>query len=260
MNDLSPVRSELIEGGAICRLVLNQPKANILDAEMVRALTEAINEYGGSDTLRAFLITAEGPHFSFGASIEEHLPENVADMLSTFHDLFRALIQANRVTVCSVRGQCLGGGLELAAFCHRLFAAPDASLGQPEINLAVFAPVASLVLSERMGRGAADDMLLSGRALSAEDALVKGLVDEVADDPDAAALEYLQEHFVKKSGAALRFANIAARAPFHNLFMHAIEGLEKFYLEELMKHPDATEGLNAFLEKRRPVWQEGEAE
>ncbi len=64
----------------------------------------------------------------------------------------------------------------------------------------MFAPVASLVLSERMGRGAADDMLLSGRALSAEDALVKGLVDEVADDPDAAALEYLQEHFVWVQG------------------------------------------------------------
>ena len=70
-----------------------------------------------------------------------------------------------------VRGQCLGGGLELAAFCHRVFAAPDARFGQPEIALGVFAPFASFLLRERMGRGGAEDLLLTGRPITAPDAL-----------------------------------------------------------------------------------------
>ena len=81
-------------------------------------------------------------------------------MLAAFHGMFRTMLDASVITLAVVRGQCLGGGLELAAFCHRVFAAEDARLGQPEIALGVFAPVASVILCERMGRGGAEDLAL----------------------------------------------------------------------------------------------------
>ena len=253
MNDLSPVRSELIEGGAICRLVLNQPKANILDAEMVRALTEAINEYGGSDTLRAFLITAEGPHFSFGASIEEHLPENVADMLSTFHDLFRALIQANRVTVCSVRGQCLGGGLELVLACGIVIAEDGATLASPEIQLGVLAPAATALLPTRV----AEDVLLTGRSLTADDGLRLGIVSLVVPEGglDEAVDTFVDTHFVPRSAHSLRLATRAVRGQRQVEVGERLDEAERLYVEELLPTHDGVEGIRAFMEKRPPQWR-----
>ena len=81
-----------------------------------------------SPDLQAILLEGAGPNFSFGASVEEHLPDRVEDMLHSFHGMFRTLTETSAVLLAAVRGQCLGGGLELAAFCHRVFAAPDAEL------------------------------------------------------------------------------------------------------------------------------------
>ncbi len=86
-------------------------------------------------------------------------------MLHRFHALLLALVDCAVPVLAAVRGQCLGGGLELVSLCHRIFAAPDARLGQPEIVLGVFAPVASLVLPERVGRRHAEDLCLSGRTV-----------------------------------------------------------------------------------------------
>ena len=85
-------------------------------------------------------------------------------MLAAFTPLCSPLLDSDVPVLAAVRGQCLGGGLELVSLCHRVFASRDAKLGQPEIVLGVFAPIASVVLAERVGRGAADDLLLSGRS------------------------------------------------------------------------------------------------
>jgi cyclohexa-1,5-dienecarbonyl-CoA hydratase len=177
-------------------------------------------------------------------------------MLRGFHRLFHLLLEANVVTLAAVRGQCLGGGLELAGFCNRLFAAPDARLGQPEIVLGVFAPVASVALVERVGRSHAEDLCLSGRSLTAQEAHRIGLVDEIADDPDAAALAYAREHLLPRSASSLRLALRATRVGYAERFRHALAEVERLYLEELMSTADATEGLQAFLEKRSPSWSD----
>ena len=162
-----PIRLEKMEGGAIWHVVLATPKANVLDMEKTEQLTEIFTDARRDRDLKAVLIDADGPHFSFGASVEEHLPAKYEPMIRGFHELFHRILDSGAVTVAAVRGQCLGGGLELASFCHRLFAAPDARLGQPEIMLGVFAPVASVSLVERMGRGHAEELCLTGRSLTA---------------------------------------------------------------------------------------------
>lgn len=252
-----PVRLETLDGGAIWRAVLNTPKANILDREKCRILSDIFVEARGEPGLKAVVIEGEGPHFSFGASVQEHLPDQIQAMLSGFHGLFYKILDAHVMTLAVVRGQCLGGGMELAIFCNRLFAAPGAFLGQPEIVLGVLAPVASVMLAERVGRSRAEDLLLSGRSLSATEGLAMGLVDELAEDPGQAALAYAREHLLPKSSSSLRFALRAARGGFADRFRGEIIRVERLFLEELMSTEDAREGLQAFLEKRQPAWKNG---
>jgi cyclohexa-1,5-dienecarbonyl-CoA hydratase len=254
MSGPRPIRVELAVDDAVGRLVLDRPPGNVLDAEMVAALKQAVRELAARPTLRAITIEGSGAHFSFGASVEEHLPERVGAMLVGFHDLFRALIDASLPVLAVVRGQCLGGGLELAAFAHRVFAAPDARLGQPEIRLGVFAPAASLLLPPRIGQPAADRLLLTGEVLKAADAEALGLVDEVADDPAAASEAWVRRWLLDKSAASLRLATAAARHTFHQTFRRGIEAVESLYLERLMRLEDPVEGLRAFLARRAPAW------
>jgi len=236
-------------------LRLDRPKANVVDAAMTQALDAAFAAARRAPALRAIVLSHAGPHFSFGASVQEHLPEHVAGMLRAFHGLFRTIAAAEVPVLAAVRGQCLGGGLELVTFCHRVFAAPDAKLGQPEISLGVFAPVASLLLAARAGRAAAEDLCLSGRSLGAEEALRVGVVDQIADDPEAAAIAYAEHHLGRHSASSLRHAVRAVRSRFQRDFFADLDALERAYLQELMATADANEGIQAFLQKRAPQWR-----
>jgi cyclohexa-1,5-dienecarbonyl-CoA hydratase len=119
----------------------------------------------------------------------------------------------------------------------------------------VFAPVASVLLAERMGRGGAEDLLFSGRTLSAEEALRRGLVDEIAENPGEAALAYARRHLAPRSASSLRWAVRAARHGFARRFREELDEVERMYLQEMMSTSDAVEGLRAFLEKRPPQWR-----
>ena len=163
------VRTEELADGALLRVILDAPKGNVIDGIMTAELTEVFRAAADCNGVRAVLLTAEGRHFSFGASVEEHQPDQVAAMLAGFHALFREIGKSGLPVVAAVRGMCLGGGLELAAFCHRVIAHPEAHFGQPEVTLGVFAPVASAILADRVGRGAADDLLLTGRVIDAQE-------------------------------------------------------------------------------------------
>ena len=100
--------------GALLRLRLARPKANLIDAAMVAALAGAFAAHRGKPKVLAALLDHEGPHFSFGASVEEHLPEHCERMLKGLHGLIEAMLDWPRPILVSVNGQCLGGGLELA--------------------------------------------------------------------------------------------------------------------------------------------------
>ena len=250
-----PVKVWLDRDGALLRLRLNRPKANICDAEMIGALQSALEGHRGTRGLRGLLLDAEGPHFSFGASVEEHLAERCAAMLGALHALILDLVEFPAPILVAVRGQCLGGGLEIALAGGPIFAAPEAQFGQPEIRLGVFAPAASCLLPWRVSAVAAEDLLWSGRSIAAPQALAIGLVQTLADDPEAAALAYFDEHLAPRSAAALACAVAAARAPRVRELRARLAEVERLYLDRLMATRDANEGLAAFLGKRAPTWE-----
>ena len=255
MSEQDTVRVETLDDGEIWRVSLATPKANILDMDKVERLGAIFARAARQQELKAIVIEGEGPHFSFGASVEEHLPGKFETMIPGFHRLFEFIFDAEVATLAAVRGQCLGGGLELVTLCNRVFAAPETKLGQPEIMLGVFAPIASVALAERIGRSRAEDLCLSGRSIGADEALRIGLVDVVTEDPGAAALAYAREHLASHSASSLRLAQRALRGAYRERFRRELKSVEQLYLEKLMATEDALEGLQAFIEKRDPRWR-----
>ncbi len=253
MSEVLGISTEL--DGALLRLRLNRPKVNIVDAEMIAALDAAFLAHRRDIDLKAVLVEAEGPHFSFGASVEEHLPDSCDVMLKSLHGLVRQMLNFPVPVLVAVRGQCLGGGLEVAMAGHKIFATPDANLGQPELVLGVFAPAASCLMPERIGQAQAEDLLYSGRAISGTDALALGLVDALDPDPESAAIAWVEANLKPKSASSLRFAVKAARADFICRMNARIDEVEALYLNDLMSTRDAVEGLRAFLEKRPAKWE-----
>jgi cyclohexa-1,5-dienecarbonyl-CoA hydratase len=250
------VTVERIDGDAIWRVAIGGSKGNVLDAALMDALAGLFREAAATPPLKAICLEGQGPHFSFGASVQEHLPPHVGPMLARFHGTLLAMLDSAVPVLAAVRGQCLGGGLELVSLCHRIFAATDARLGQPEIVLGVFAPVASIVLVDRVGRGRAEELCLSGRSVTATEALALRLVDEVTGgDPAEAAIAWARTHLLPKSAASLRYAVRAARASLRERFAAELPAMERLYLEGLMATADASEGLTAFLERRPPAWR-----
>jgi len=241
--------------GRLLRLRLNKPKANLVDAGMIGALDSALTEHLGNTQLGAVLIDAEGPHFSFGASVEEHLPDQCAAMLRALHRMILRMVESPVPILVAVRGQCLGGGLEFALAGHLMFVAPDSNLGQPEMKLGVFAPAASCLLPELIGPQRSLDLLLSGRSITGAQAAVIGIACEAVADPEHAALAYFEEHLKPKSASSLRHAVKAARLDYVVRVKNKIRAVERLYLDELMATHDAVAGLEAFIAKRSPQWQ-----
>jgi cyclohexa-1,5-dienecarbonyl-CoA hydratase len=252
----NPVSVIEIEGGAFWRVVLGGSKGNIFDGQLTTSAADVFRDAARASQLKAMILEGDGAHFSFGASVQEHLPDQVSGMLERFHRMLFALLDSHVVALAAVTGRCLGGGLELATICDRVFASRTASLGQPEIALGVFAPAASVALAHRIGHARAVDLCLTGRTVGATEALAIGLVDEVVEDrPAEAALAWARTHLAARSAASLRLATRAVRARLVNALRTELPEIERLYLDELMQTSDAVEGLRAFLEKREPRWR-----
>ncbi len=240
--------------GQVLTLTLASGRGNVLDGEMISELTEVVQSEARGSDVKALVFQGKGEHFCYGASVQEHRREHAAEMLAGFHTLLRSMIDLSKPGLALIRGCCLGGGLELAGFCQWIFAAEGARFGQPEIALGVFPPTASLILPWRVGQPAADDLILTGRTISAAEAKQLGLVHSVSAQPEVRVEEFLQAQLLPKSAAALSLAVRASRFAMHRAFLQDIQALEEMYLQDLMNTEDAHEGIEAFMEKRQPVW------
>ncbi|MCC6751465.1 MAG: enoyl-CoA hydratase/isomerase family protein [Deltaproteobacteria bacterium] len=251
----APVRVSLEREGQLARLVLDRPKANILDLEMMTALRKELGALGGQKELKLLVFEGAGDHFCFGASVKEHLPAQAGEMLRGFHALFRELEALSVPTAAVVRGQCLGGGFELALFAGQVFCSPSARFGVPEVKLAVFPPIAALLLPWRTGGARATTLVLTGASIEGPKAVELGLAEACGEDPEALLGAWFEAHLAECSALALRYAWRAARRPIARALEEALPALEKLYLEELMAHHDPVEGITAFVERRKPVWR-----
>lgn len=258
---MSKARLEFDHGGRVARVHLAAPKANILDCEMVPELDEIFTDLSARTDLRAIVIGGDGPHFSYGASIQEHMPDQIGAALGRLSNLLRKVASAPAPTIAAVRGQCLGGGMELVLACDLILAEETAHFGIPEIKLGVFPPAASALLPVRMGLARATEIVLTGRIWTAGESHSKELVARLAPDGglEDELQSWLESDFVHHSPVALRFAVKAIRERVVKALHEDLPRYDQMYLEEMMPLGDAEEGIRAFLEKRLPQWSNREA-
>jgi cyclohexa-1,5-dienecarbonyl-CoA hydratase len=254
---MSSLKLSFEHEGQVARLALAAPKANIVDQAMMTALASAFDDLRNRTQLKVMILTAEGPHFSFGASVQEHLPEHVRKMLPQFSGLLGQMLELPAVTVAAVRGQCLGGGFELALACDFIVAEEGAGFACPEIKLAVFPPAAAVLLPARIGASRAAELVLTGAPWNAAQATDAGLVVRTSPQGqlEATVETWIRGHFLARSPVALRYGVRAARLPVRRALQQDLPQLERMYLDELMAEADAVEGLRAFMEKREPRWE-----
>lgn len=250
-----PVRLE--REGAVARITLDRPPLNVLDLDALVALRGVLDDVAADTGVKVVVLAGAGRAFCAGVEVADHTAERVGRVLPVFHDAVRRIAALPVPVLAAVQGAALGGGCELLLVCDLVLARDDARLGQPEIKLGVFPPVAVAALETVVGRRAAADLILSGRTIDAAEAHAIGLVSQVLDgDGFEAAVTSRARDLASLSGPVLRLTKRALRESVGLPFDAALQRAESTYLEELMALEDASEGIAAFLEKRAPVWRE----
>jgi len=239
------------------RITLGGSKGNILSLAAMNELRAALATINADRNIKAITLMGEGKHFSFGASVEEHKREHAAEMIHTFHELILDVANLSIPVIAVVSGYCLGGAMELVLAANVIFADETAAFGQPEINLGVFPPPASILLPLKLGYARAEELLLTGENIPAARAYELGLVNRLYPTLDAlreGTDTWIQTHLLPKSASSLRLAVQAERMVFIETLRTHLQRLERLYVDDLMATLDANEGIAAFLEKRKPNW------
>jgi cyclohexa-1,5-dienecarbonyl-CoA hydratase len=240
------------------RITFARPPLNIFNIAMMREISDAVNLCAGERDMVAIVFEADKDSraFSAGVAVEEHAEETIYQMLDSFHGIFRALEQAGKPAVAIVDGAALGGGCELVAGCDIVLSTERARFGQPEIKLGVFPPIAAVLLPRIIGDKRARELILTGELIDAAEALRLGLINAVV--PSAELEQKAQEVLVRLrelSAPALEATKRAIDLARGASFEDALRRVEDLYLNELMKTEDAHEGINAFMQKRKPLWK-----
>ena len=172
--------------------MIDRPPVNVLDIATLDALNAALAEAASDRGLKVLVLSGAGRAFCAGVDVADHTEERVESMLQAFHGRMGRIMALEAPVIALVHGAALGGGCELALACDFVLASDDLKLGQPEIQLAVFPPVAAALLPRLIGRQNALDLVLTGRTISGEEAQRLGLVSHAwpADEFAAAGEAY----------------------------------------------------------------------
>jgi len=255
MTTASAIRLETNVQASVARIrVINAP-LNVIDLRMARELQRALTDLELRGDISIIVFEGDARAFSAGVDIKAHLPEQIHDMLTSFHAVIRAIVASRKVTIAAVRGACLGGGAELAAVCDMVYTARDATWGFPEINLGCYPPVAAVALPALIGQKRATELILTGRQISGDEAVAIGLATRCANAEELETmLQQALAELTQLSPAALALAKKAIYAWDAIHFDKGLARAEKIYLDELISTADAREGIIAFLDKRPPKW------
>ena len=244
--------------GAIAVVSLNRPKQlNALSGPLMDQLVATLEELDSDEEIRCIVLAGNERAFAAGADIAELAEGTPISMYASRRiDRWDAVHALRTPLVAAVSGYCLGGGCELAMLCDLIVASETARFGQPEINVGVFPGAGGTQrLPRAVGKAVAMDMILTGRMITADEAKALGLVARVVmkeawlEEAKRAARE-----IAAKSPIAARLAKEAVDASFEAPLSTGLE-LERreFYLARAAE--DATEGLTAFVEKRKPEFR-----
>jgi cyclohexa-1,5-dienecarbonyl-CoA hydratase len=217
-----------------------------------RAFLTTIEAHTGIDQI---VLQGTGRAFSAGVDIKDHTREKVPVMLDAVHGVIRTLLALPQVTIASISGACIGGGLELASACDFILATEDSFFATPEISVGCYPPVALARFPAQLGYRRAAEMILTGRRFTAAEALSIGLITRVVPAGKLQdGVEDLLRELGSKSRAVLRIALKGLREASLKNFHAMLKRSEDIYLKELLETEDVEEGVRAFLEKRSPQW------
>jgi len=247
---------KVIDEGQCVSLVLDRPPLNVMNIAMIKEINTALEELQRNATAKVLILRAEGKAFSAGVDVADHTPDRVEEMMALFCRTFELLHAFTIPTVAAVDGAALGGGCELATFCDMVIASERAKFGQPEIKVGVFPPVAAVLFPRLIGRNRALELLMSGETISAAEAERVGLINKVfpVEGFEKSVTEFVTR-FTNQSKIILEMTKRAIDDGLGRGMLDAIEMAQQLYMGKMMKTEDAHEGLQAFLEKRTPVWK-----
>lgn len=239
----------------VAYLTLDRPPLNVLTIAMMRELSNLLAEVACEPTTRAIVLRGAGRAFSAGVDISEHQGDTLVPLLETFDSLIVNLLRSPVPVISVVHGFAFGGGCEVATASDIVLIAEDAKIGVPEIKLGVFPPAAAILFPRLIGTHRAMELILTGEPVSGAEAARIGLANKAVPASDLeTALESLLAPLRAVSGAALRHARKAVLNSLGFDPDEALRALQRVQLQELIPSPDAQEGLQAFREKRQPVW------
>ncbi len=248
------LRIEETDGVAV--VTLSRPPVNALNSELVAELGEVAAALSGRRDLRGVVLTGEGKGFVGGADIAE-MADLTAEQAHAFaaqgQVVSRAWESLPMPTVAAVNGFALGGGCELALCCDLILASPKALFGQPEVKLGVIPGFGGTQrLRDRVGTPRAKELIYTGRTVKADEAVALGLALSVEDDVVAAAVALCQK--IGRNGP--NSVALAKRAMDETAHLGIDAGLahEAALFGACFAHDEQTEGMAAFLEKRRPTF------
>ena len=245
----------------ICTLTLNRPdRRNPLSDEMLAALQKALEEIAQDTAIKAVILAANGSVFSAGYDLKE--VRTIADDYDKVHDLFlrcsQVMLSVNRLpqpVIAKVQGTATAAGCQLVASCDLAIAAETAMFATPGVNIGLFCSTPAVAISRVIGRKHAMEMLLSGDLFSAEDAYRFGLVNKIVsgDELDVSVWE-TAKNIASRSSLTI---SMGKEGFYRQLDMDPEDAYS--YTSDVMARnmtsPDAQEGVDAFLQKRKPEWK-----
>jgi enoyl-CoA hydratase len=245
--------------GAVGIVTLNRPKQlNALAGPLMAELVNALEQHDANPAIGAMVVTGGATVFAAGADIREMADASTVDMLLHHNPapLWDRIRRLTKPLIAAVAGYALGGGCELAMQCDIIVAAETARFGQPEINLGLMPGGGGTQrLTRSIGKSLAMDVILSGRLLTADEALAHGLASRVVpQDSLLTEAVTLGKRIASKGPVALRLAKMSVTRAFEGRVDDGIE-LERDLFFLLFSTHDAHEGMHAFIEKRQPAFE-----
>lgn len=250
-----------INDSGICEITLDRPGArNALSLELMGSLSAALDDIAERPEVRVVILGANGPAFCAGHDLKELRGNPSEDLyqrtFNTCASMMRRIVRLPQPVIAMVQGIATAAGCQLVATCDLAVAADHARFATPGVNIGLFCSTPMVALSRNIGRKQAMHMLLTGEMVDAHDAQAMGLINHsVGEDRLRAATYELAERIANRSKLTVR---LGKRAFYRQLEM----GLEEAYeytgavMVKNMLADDAAEGIDAFLEKREPVWQD----
>jgi len=241
---------------AVARLVMDRPKHNVLNLDMMKEICDRLDRLAADRSLKCLVLLGKGPSWCAGVEVSDHKPERAPEMIEVFTAMLQKIENFAVPTIAGVQGACLGGGMELAIACDIVMAGRRAVFGQPEIKLGFLPPYAAVRLPRLVGPARAVEICTSGKRYPAEEAARMGFVGHVVSDEELTnAVDAMVQEIAACSPLIIRLNKRAVNQHLELDFTAAVNSVNELFLGELMKTEDTQEGIRSFEEKRSPLWK-----